>query len=209
MAFLNSEQIAPLLADTSCNRALLSGQLIKLKIQLQNLGLVFDTRAATTWKATLDDRNFAQSIFDFYPSNNITNVTIKSSLDSNYQMPLVLNLDYTLKKHYNLDDYYYRIELPWRIVISPCQYLEITGQKGIFIDLATDSTSDLAQLIISSFVEYMNGYLIALSTGFRSIANSKLGDSLLSFHDNDKIQINFDSMLESDCFATLIDFISV
>lgn len=209
MAFLTVEQVMPLVGNNS-DYTVVSRLLVQLKLQLQNMGLVFATPAApSTWKLTLDDLHFSQSIFDFNLASNITSATIKSTLDSTYQTPLIIGTDCTLVEHYNLSGYFYRLQLINYRIRSKYNYLQLQGNSGLVVDFGLDTLTDLAQLIIACFVEYVIRYSLDARAGFRSIANTRLGDALTSYHANDISHIDYTNMLNSDCFSTLMIYISV
>lgn len=195
MPFLARSDIASRLPN-GYDTALVDDLLLQIESELANLGLTFTEFVTETRKIIPDC--YGQSIFDLLPFASLSSVKIKA-YHSTSETVLVLDEDYRLIKHDYVDTVYTRLELirqgRYNYEIKDPEYLELIGSWGFMSTVPPD--------LEGVIVRYIQSQLNYQTQGYRTIIESKTGDSTTKFTDNQQEYVN--TILEYKPFLSILD----
>lgn len=170
MPFISLSQISMFLPENIDNN-FAEAELLKIQIDLENIGLVFDLPLVTT--INMESDILSQTIIYFKPVAIDTNLSISIIDNGQVTIPNYFNI-----KHLKLESYLRGIRLLSHQISFP-SILSVTGKFGIYIDF--NSNSKEANLIKQAICKFISkNWKFSLNDN-RVITEAKTGDSSVRF----------------------------
>jgi hypothetical protein len=202
MAFLTTANITPDL-PTGFNPRLVGRVLRGLERELKILGLVFEVQFDET-RTVKGEINTYNSLLDFNSVANIASVNLRYEGSSDIRV-LTAGDHYSLVEHPNISGYFWRIEF-LREKLGLGEYIEITGEWGIYIDFSDlEDLDDKSQQVYDLAVDWVLKQIRYNSANYQSIRSSSTGDTSVSFSEQENSKYH-SSILRDPEFRKAINY---